>query len=248
MKRKWKLALILVLPLVALFLVLVASGDCGKRDPDLWGLFVIFEPADLVLYESLLQDPLGIPEQPLVGIYFINVPLPPIYYYEATVVVRAINLDDGIEAWSPVGLCVDEYVPWLGNVGLTGYWMKELADDLSIDPTSVGWKAEAILEDGRTWISLDFKRQDPPEDLKDWEKRFLIDNQMMLHGHLVGVVKNNMIGDRVTLSLDLDPYFPNRMVVDDEGIVKIKTASHHAWTRLLPPDRIAYAQFFRYTE
>ena len=212
-----------------------AARSGRKAKNIIWGLFVMAEPVDVELYEALLDEPLEMPKTPLVCVYFFKVPLPGMYYPEASVGLRCGY--QGEEAWHIVDLCVDQFLPWIGNYFLEGTWNRKFrAKELSMEQSGGKWRMKALQRDGNIWVNMEFTPQQIEQPLKPWQEDFLHRQKYIPNHHSkdnpLWSLKMEKRGRRVN-RLDLDLLFPP-VCEYKPGLVKVTSQSNHTWTRLLP--------------
>lgn len=240
-----------------------------KRE-DTYGLVALLEPADLDLYESLIHDPLQMPDQPQACFYFLNVTLPSVIYLEGAVTIRVRM--EGREGWHLLDLCVDRFLPWIGNYFLTGYWKKFLADKLVSEPSGDGWVTRAIEKDDRMWLHMQFTPGDMAGmNLGEWQREALRSGEDYWKEPLIGFRKATRLSKLLhKLSLKLDKDFEKSSELHETGQerdvyildtnftrpsryssragkVRIRTESNRTWTRLVPPGVEAPGMFVRFT-
>jgi len=240
-----------------------------KRE-DTYGLVAFLKPADLDLYESFIHRPIEMPDQPQVCFYFLNVTLPSVIYLEGAVTIRVRM--EGREGWHLLDLCVDRFLPWIGNYFLTGYWKKFLADKLISEPSGDGWVTRAIEKDDRIWLHMQFKPGDVSEmNLNEWQRGALQSSERYWKEPLIGFRKASRMSKALhKLSLKLDRGFEKSSelhktgqerdvyILDTTftrppryssrtGKVRIRTESSRTWTRLVPPGVEAPGMFVRFT-
>ena len=237
---------------------------------DTYGLVAFLEPADLDLYHSLIQQPLRIPDHPQVCFYFLNVTLPSVIYLEGAVTIRVRM--EGLEGWHLLDLCVDRFLPWIGNYFLTGYWKKFLADKLISEPLGNGWVTRAIEKDDRMWLNMQFAPADVSEmNLDDWQTEAVQSSEDYWKEPLIGFRKASRMSKLFyRLSLKLDKGFEKSCELHETGQerdvfildtnftrpfryssltgkVRICTESSRTWTRLVPPGVEAPGTFVKFT-
>ena len=240
-----------------------------KRE-DTYGLVAFLEPADLALYESLIHQPLQMPEQPQVCFYFLNVTLPSVIYLEGAVTIRVRM--EGREGWHLLDLCVDRFLPWIGNYFLSGYWKKFLADRLVSEPSGDGWVTRAIKKEDRMWLHMQFTPRDVAGmNLGEWQRGALQSSENYWNEPLIGFRKaSRMSKIFYDLSLKLNRDFEKSLEIHETGQerdvyildtsftrppryysrtgkVWICTESSRTWTRLVPPGVDTPGMFVRFT-
>ena len=240
-----------------------------KRE-DTYGLVAFLEPADLDLYESLVHQPLQLPDQPQVCFYFLNVTLPAVIYLEGAVTIRVRM--EGREGWHLLDLCVDRFLPWIGNYFLTGYWKKFLADKLTSQPLGDGWVTRAVEKDDRIWLNMQFTPGDVAGmSLGEWQREALQNSERYWKEPLIGFRKASRMSKlfhMLTLKLNRDSETSLEIhetgqerdvyILDTNftrppryssltGKVRICTESSRTWTRLVPPGVEAPGMFVRFT-
>lgn len=198
------------------------------------GIYALAEPDDLLLYEAMLDYPLEMPETPLVRILFANIPLPLIYYPEAQIALRCTL--NGEEGWHVIDLCVDQFLPWIGNRFLEGTTRKFMARQLTLTQTESGHEGKAVEKTGNIFIKATFSNRNAYENLSCWEEEFLFRQAYIPCAHnksnpLLALKRTRKKVQSLVIPTDfLMPINP----VIQTGEVHISSASHHSWTRLIP--------------
>jgi len=240
------------------------------KKEDTYGLVAFVEPDVLKLYESLILPPLQMPAHPQVCFYFLNVTLPTIIYLEGAITIR-VSIE-GREGWHLLDLCVDKFLPWIGNYFLTGYWKKFLADKLISKPWEDGWVTRAIEKDDRIWLNMQFTPGDlSGMELTDWQRAVLQDNERYWNEPLIGFRRAGRSFKALSnLFFRLDRGFENSCEIRETGqerdvyildtnftrppkyagqpgMIRIGTESSRTWTRLVPSGVETPGMFVRFT-
>jgi hypothetical protein len=211
----------------------------------LHGIVTRFEPTDMDLYASLVESPLEMPEHPELILYFVNVTLPQVKYLEASVGIRVKH--EGREGWNILDLCVDRFLPWIGNYFLTGWWNRKLlAKKLTLDRDGNDWTAKAILRNGRVFAHLTYKPMDVSEmkHLTPYQKETLEKGNDMRHDPLIGFAR--LKGRRQVQALELETIFPPKFSFQP-GVVRIASERSQVWTRMLRPGAEVPGVFVKHT-
>lgn len=217
-----------------------------KRTKYLSGIFAIVEPADLTLYESMLDKThIQMTETPLVCLYFVNVPLRPVYYQEIAIGLR--RKANGQEGWHLVDLCVDKFLPWYGMRWLEGSkGRKFLGSYVTLETSGDGFEGKAIERNGNIFINMNFSPQENFTELKPWQEDYLFRQKYLPSHHhkenpLIGL--KHLKKGRKARPLSLDSLWPPNCKYI-RGMVQVTSASNHSWTRLVPTGTTVPALYF----
>jgi len=122
------------------------------------GVYAIWEPTDISLYETLLPEPLEMPVQPMILQYVID--LDPAYptpysentpYKEGTIALRCKF--DGEEGWHSLTMPVDHILALL--IGWTMGYPKYMADEITITQSGDDWTG-TVFKSGKIPLALAF--------------------------------------------------------------------------------------------
>jgi len=124
-----------------------------------FGIFAVWEPTDLTLYNDLLVEPLEMPAQPLVGAFIVDFYdmsetsiFPP--YLEGSILLRCKF--EGEEGWHNLSTPMSPNMTILHLIGgrMVGY-PKYIADEMTLVENNDIWIG-SVLKNDRTKLALEF--------------------------------------------------------------------------------------------
>ncbi len=198
-------------------------------------IIAVIEPTDMELYKSLMPDhpDFSMPDKALVGIYVAYFYVPGIPFVESGITIRCKF--KGREGWTLVFNTVEKSERLIYHAARMTGFPKYKVDSIPLLPSDGRWKGE-IINEGKTWLALDFSPEEITGEFPEWQSKFLKGEKYRLDEPLFLLIPPRE-GPRTT-EYDTSTLSGGGSREYQTGMVKITTESDEPWAELVPSEPV----------